>query len=182
MKALFVKYKGVIKFILVFLVVYAALTFMYKFYLQFSSGNKFYPDYITHTLAKQTELVLTDLGYNARVEAHANEPSMKLILNGNFLARIIEGCNAVSVIILFISFVIAFSGTLKNTLFFIIFGSVIIYVVNLLRIVILSIGLYKYPQHSHVLHSVIFPAIIYGILFLLWIFWVNRFSKLKNNE
>ncbi|KJD37291.1 molecular chaperone GroEL [Tamlana sedimentorum] len=170
------------KFILTFLVVYAVLTFAYKFYLQFSSGNTYYPDYITHTLAKQTEVILNDLGYAAKVEAHANEPSMKLILNGTYLARIIEGCNSVSVIILFISFVIAFSGTFKTTVFFIVFGSVLIYIVNLVRIVVLSVGLYKYPQHEHVLHTVIFPAIIYGMLFLLWIFWVNRFSKLKNNE
>ncbi|WP_072400917.1 exosortase family protein XrtF [Flaviramulus basaltis] len=182
MKTLFIKYKSVIKFILTFLLVYISFSVLYKFYLQFSDGSKFYPDYITHLVSKQTEALLNTFGYNAEVLAHPNEPSMKLILNGKYLARIIEGCNSISVIILFVSFVIAFSGKLKTTFFYILSGSVLIYTVNLLRIVILSIGLYHYPDYSEFLHTVVFPGIIYGMVFLLWIFWVNRFSKLKSRN
>lgn len=137
---------------------------------------------MTNLVAKQSESLLNSLGYEAIVIPHPNEPSMKLMLNGNYLARIIEGCNAVSVIILFFSFVIAFSGKLKITLLYIFSGSVLIYVVNLFRIVILSLGLYHYPEKSEVLHTVIFPAIIYGMVFLLWIFWVNRFSKFNKKD
>lgn len=161
---------------------YISFSVLYKFYLQFSDGSKFYPDYITHLVSKQTEALLNTFGYNAEVLAHPNEPSMKLILNGKYLARIIEGCNSISVIILFVSFVIAFSGKLKTTFFYILSGSVLIYTVNLLRIVILSIGLYHYPDYSEFLHTVVFPGIIYGMVFLLWIFWVNRFSKLKSRN
>ncbi|GAA4964609.1 exosortase family protein XrtF [Algibacter aquimarinus] len=150
--------------------------------MQYSDGSKFYPDYMTNLVAKQSESLLNSLGYEAKVLPHPNEPSMKLMLNGNYLARIIEGCNAVSVIILFFSFVIAFSGKLKITLLYIFSGSVLIYVVNLFRIVILSLGLYHYPEKSEVLHTVIFPAIIYGMVFLLWIFWVNRFSKFNKKD
>ncbi|GAA4236989.1 hypothetical protein GCM10022291_22740 [Postechiella marina] len=114
---------------------------------------------------------------------HPNEPSIKLIVNGQYLARVIEGCNSISVIILFVSFVIAFSGQLKDTVLFVLSGGVLLYVVNLLRIVMLSIGIYHFPDKSGFLHTVIFPGIIYGMVFLLWMFWVNRFSKLnKKNE
>tara|TARA_R110000868_G_scaffold351242_2_gene612538 strand:- start:1069 stop:1524 length:456 start_codon:yes stop_codon:yes gene_type:complete len=150
--------------------------------LQYSDGSKFYPDYITNLVAKQTENILNVLGYSAEVLAHSDEPSMKLFLNGNFTARIIEGCNSISVIILFLSFIVAFSGKLKTTFFYILAGSVLIYVVNLFRIVLLSLGLYHYPEYSEVLHKVVFPGIIYGMVFLLWIFWVNRFSKLNTKD
>lgn len=183
MKALIVKYKSVIKFIGTFLVVYIGLSVAYKFYLQFSDGSKFYPDYITHLVAKQCELLLNTFGYNAKVLAHTNEPSMKLMLNELYLARVIEGCNSISVIILFVSFVIAFSGQVKDTLLFVLSGSVLLYTVNLLRIVLLSMGMYHFPENSNFLHAVVFPGIIYGMVFLLWMFWVNRFSKLnKKNE
>ncbi|MCF7559072.1 exosortase family protein XrtF [Sabulilitoribacter multivorans] len=182
MKALFIKYKSVIKFILTFLLVYGLLSLGYKFYLQFSDGSKFYPDYMTHLVSKQTEALLDTFGYDVEVLPHDSEPSMKLILNGNYIARIIEGCNSISVIILFISFIIAFSGKLKTTFFYILSGSVLVYVVNLLRIVVLSLGLYHYPEYSDFLHTVVFPGIIYGMVFLLWIFWVNRFSKFKQNH
>ena len=162
--------------------VYVLLSVAYKLYLQYSDGSKFYPDYITHLVSLQSENLLNAFGYNTKVLPHPDEPSMKLILNGEFIGRIIEGCNSISVIILFLSFIVAFSGKIKTTFFYILSGSVLIYVINLLRIVILAIGLHLYPQYAEVLHTVIFPGIIYGIVFLLWIFWVNRFSKLKKNN
>lgn len=162
--------------------VYITLAVCYKFYLQFSDGSKFYPDYFTNLVAKQSRAVLNTLDYNAEIMPHPNEPSMKLVLNGKYLARVIEGCNAISVIILFLSFIVAFSGQVKTTFLYILAGSVLIYTFNLLRIVVLAIGLYHYPKYEAVLHTVVFPAIIYGMVFLLWIVWVNRFSKLKQKH
>lgn len=178
MKALIIKYKSVIKFILTFLLVYISLSVAYKFYLDFSKDSKFYPDYVTNLVARQSADLIDVLGYQAQVLPHPDEPSMKLIINGKYLARVIEGCNSVSIIILFVSFIIAFSGKPKSTFLYILAGSVLIYVVNLSRIVVLTIALYHYPWRREILHTVIFPGIIYGMVFLLWIIWVNRFSNM----
>lgn len=182
MKELILKYRSVIKFILTFLIVYAALSFSYKLYLDFSDGSAYYPDYLTNLVARQSELLLETFGYDAQIAKHPQEPSIKLIINDKFVARVVEGCNSVSVIILFISFMIAFASRFKNTFLYILAGSVLIYSVNLLRIVILSIGLYHYPWRREELHTVIFPLIIYGMVFLLWMFWVHRFSNLKSGK
>ncbi|WP_411831109.1 exosortase family protein XrtF [Mariniflexile sp. AS56] len=155
------------------------LSVMYKFYLQFSDGSKYYPDYMTHLVAMQSDALLDALGYDVEMLPHPNEPSMKVVLNGTYLARVIEGCNSISVIILFVSFIAAFASKFKTTFFYMLAGSVLLYTVNLLRIVLLSIGLYHFPQQKDVFHTVVFPAVIYGMVFLLWVFWVNRFSKLK---
>ena len=182
MKALITKYKSVIKFILTFLCVYIVLSVSYKLYLDLSTGTKFYPDYITNLTARQSELIIDQFGYEASILPHPHEPSMKLIINGKFVARVIEGCNSVSVIILFISFVIAFADSFKKTFLYLLAGSVLIYSINIIRIVILSIGLYHYPWRREILHTVIFPLIIYGLVFLLWMMWVRRFtlSRLRN--
>lgn len=164
---------------LAFLLVYMILSVMYKFYLQFSDGSKYYPDYMTHLVAMQSDALLDALGYDVEMLPHPNEPSMKVVLNGTYLARVIEGCNSISVIILFVSFIAAFASKFKTTFFYMLAGSVLLYTVNLLRIVLLSIGLYHFPQQKDVFHTVVFPAVIYGMVFLLWVFWVNRFSKLK---
>lgn len=183
MKDLIIKYKSVIKFILTFLLVYGVLTFAYKLYLDYSDGSVYYPDYFTNLVAKQSDELLHAFGYDSQIAKHPDEPSMKLIINGKYLARVVEGCNSISVIILFVAFIIAFAGKFKTTFFYILVGSVLIYIVNLLRIVILSIGLYHYPWRREELHTVIFPLIIYGMVFLLWMFWVNRFSNLTaSNE
>lgn len=182
MKSLLAKYKLVVRFILTFLLVYIALSVVYKFYLQFSDGSKFYPDYMTHLVSKQTNSLLETLGYNVQMLPHPDEPSLKVIFKGVYISRIIEGCNSISVIILFASFIVAFASNFKTTFFYMLSGSVLIYTVNLLRIVLLTIGLYHYPHQNDVFHTVVFPAVIYGLVFLLWIFWVNRFSKLKQGN
>ena len=182
MRYLIKQYKPVIKFILTFLLVYAVLTIGYKIYLSQSTGKTYYPDYITNLTAKQSVLLLESVGYEARVKPHEAEPSMKLIVNNKFVARVVEGCNSVSIIILFLSFIVAFAGSFKRTALYILAGSVLIYSVNLMRIVILSIGLYHYPWRREILHTVIFPLIIYGMVFLLWMFWVNRYTKLEQRN
>ena len=183
LKALLLKYKPVIRFIVTFLAVYGILTIGYNVYLNMSDGTEYYPDYLTHLVAEQTNALLNGLGYQTHVIPHENEPSMKIIMNGKYVARVIEGCNAISVIILFLSFIVAFAGKFKTTLLYGLAGSIIIYAFNLIRIVILSIGLYHYPWRREVLHTVIFPMLIYGTVFLLWMVWVNRFSKqIKANE
>lgn len=179
MKELFKKYQSVIRFIITFLSVYILLSVAYKLYLDFSDGSKYYPDYLTNVVAKQSKELLETVGYNTKIVPHGSEPSIKLIIRDKYIARVIEGCNSISVINLFISFIIAFSGKFKTTLFYLLAGSTLIYAVNLLRIVILSIGLFHYPWRQEILHTVIFPGIIYGLVFILWMFWVNRFSNLK---
>lgn len=164
------------------MLVYAVLSIMYKFYLDYSEGSKYYPDYITNLTARQSQSLLETIGYSTVIEEHPDEPSMKLIINNKYVARVIEGCNSISVIILFISFIIAFSGRWKSTIIYLLVGSVLIYVVNLIRIVILSIGLFHYPWRREILHSIIFPLIIYGMVFLLWMFWVNRFASLTKQN
>ncbi|MBN4070363.1 exosortase family protein XrtF [Olleya sp. AH-315-F22] len=182
MKELFVKYRSVLKFILTFLLVYSILSISYKLYLDFSNDSKLYPDYVTNLVAIQSQSLLESVGFNVQVTPHPNEASLKLIINDKFVARIIEGCNSISIIILFVSFIVAFAGKFKVTLFYLLSGSVLIYAVNLIRIVILSIGLYNYPWRREILHTVIFPLIIYGLVFLLWMFWVNRFATLKTKD
>ena len=75
------------------------------------------------------------------------------------------------------AFVISFSGKFKTTLLFIIAGSILVYILNVIRIAILTVLLFSFPENEHVLHGVLFPLIIYGLVFILWVFWVNTFSK-----
>jgi len=182
LKELFIKYKSVIRFIVTFLLVYIVLTFAYKMYLQYSSDSEYYPDYMTHLVGVQSAELLTVLDYDVKLLPHPDEPSLKLIINNKYLARVIEGCNSISVIILFISFIIAFAGKFKTTAIYILAGSVLIYITNLVRIAAITAGLYHYPKHEYILHDIIFPAIIYGMVCLLWVVWVNHFSLKKEGD
>jgi len=174
---LFVKYKSVLRFIFMFLGSYLVFTLLYNLYLEFFRSPVYYPDYFTHLVAKQSEALISSFGYNAQILPHQSELSMKLIVNDAYLARIVEGCNAISIIILFASFVLSFFGKLKLTLLYLLAGGVIIYAMNIIRIAILAIGIYEYPEYTDFLHSIIFPLIIYGTVFILWLIWVRIYSR-----
>ena len=176
MKDIFVKYKSVLRFVLLFLGSYLFLTVLYSFYLKASVSGGFYPDYFTNLVAHQSAAILDAFGYPSVLFDNHARAGVYLTVKENYTVNIVEGCNSISVIILFVSFIIAFAEGFKKTFLFLLVGMVSIYIVNLVRISLLVIALYKYPQHQEVLHSVVFPAVIYGMVFLLWIAWVRMLN------
>lgn len=173
--------KLIIIFLLKFFGTYAILFLIYSSFLSNTQvvGVEYVCDPITERVAHQTVNIVNILGYSASVEQHLDETSMKLYVNDTYVSRVIEGCNAISIIILFISFIVAFSNKFVITTLYILFGSLLIYVVNVARVAIISIALLEFPQYQLILHDLLFPSIIYGITILLWFIWVRMFSKLK---
>ena len=133
-------------------------------------------------VSENTEQVLLLFDDGAAIEESQGHPYMKLFYNQKYVAIITEGCNAISVIILFISFVVAFSGKLKTTLLFIAGGILLIYILNVFRIAILSALIFNFPKQAPFLHGVIFPLYIYGVFFILWLIWVRKFSKYASKD
>ena len=177
MRQLLLKYSLVIRFIFTFLGTYLLLALLYHLYLQNFESGEYYPDYLTHLVAVQSETVVSAMGYDSQLRSGYPEATMHLFIGEKFVARIIEGCNAASIIILFVSFMFAFSAKWKTTMFFTLAGAVIIYTTNILRIAFMAVGIYEYPQQAHFLHTVAFPLVIYGAVFMLWLLWIMVYSK-----
>ncbi|MFB9080983.1 exosortase family protein XrtF [Flavobacterium procerum] len=175
MKKYLIQFKPFLNFVGTFFLVYIVLTILYKFYLNNYGINDL--DGITTFAGHNVGQLLSLLNYEITIQKSISEPWLEVIFKGKYIVRIIEGCNAVSVIVLFVSFIAAFSGKLKTTLLFILFGILSIHVLNVIRIALLTVLIYYYPQHSHFLHGVVFPLIIYGFVFVLWLIWINKFSK-----
>ncbi|HSD14675.1 MAG TPA: exosortase family protein XrtF [Flavobacterium sp.] len=176
MKKLFLQYRPFFIFLIKFFVLYVFLTVGYRFYLSQYDVTVFEVDGFTRSVAVQSETVLQFLGKEAKVEQNVFEPCMNLIYKGKFVARIVEGCNALSVMILFAAFVFAFSGKWIKTILYILAGCLIIHILNVLRIVLLTMALYNMPEYEHLMHGVIFPLFIYAVVFVLWILWIQKFS------
>jgi exosortase family protein XrtF len=174
LKTLFTKYKTVIRFVILFLGTYLVLSFFYGMYLNISEGGSYHPDFITSMVAKQSTAIISGFGYETEIMAQNNNSQMELYINKKYLGSIVEGCNALSIIILFVAFIVAFAQNFKKTFLFILAGAVLIYGVNIIRIVILVIALHHYPEYEKVLHGVVFPALIYEMVFILWMLWVKK--------
>jgi exosortase family protein XrtF len=175
LKKYFVKYKLFLVFLASFFGCYILLTFLYQFFLKGFGTNTV--DTITQVVAQNAAKIISWFFMRIQPEVVVNEPFVRMYFQNQYIVRIVEGCNGISVIILFISFIAAFSGSLKNTLLFILGGTFLIYILNVLRIALLIVLMYYFPEKKHLLHSVLFPTIIYGSVFILWIIWVNKFSK-----
>lgn len=176
MKKYLLEYRPFLIFLGSFFFAYIALTLLYQWYL--SQYDSIQSDGLTALVSFQTEWVLRLFGCDVAVYPVLNEWYVNY--KGVTIVRIVEGCNAVSVILLFVSFIVAFAGTLKKTLLFIVFGIVSICFLNVMRIAALIILLYNFPQYTHFLHGVLFPLIIYGTVFILWFFWITKYSKYAN--
>ncbi len=185
MKKYLLDYKPFLLFLAKFFVAYLVLTFAYQSYLSNFDAKKNEVDGFTKIVAIHTVHVLTIIDKNSFTMKNIKEPSINLFFHNKWVARIIEGCNALSVIILFVSFVFAFKGKFFKTILFILAGGLTIYFFNIIRIALLSIAVFYYPKTQDFLHNIFFPLFIYGVVFLLWIFWVNKFSfyaKLSNKK
>lgn len=171
----FQKNKPFFIFLLKFGGTYLVLALIYSFYLSRFDQEYFEPDGFTHVVARQSAWLSNVFGEEAHIDRHPKEASYRYYIHNVYKARIVEGCNALSIMILFAAFIVAFSTTFKRTAIFIVVGVVVIHLLNILRIALINIAGYYYPDWEHFLHDIIFPLFIYGVVVVLWILWVAKF-------
>ena len=70
-------------------------------------------------------------------------------------------------------------GRLKDKLWFVPLGFLGILVLNIIRIIALSMIYYHKPQYLDFNHKYTFVIIVYGAIFGLWVLWVNKFANKK---
>ncbi len=169
-------YQPFLVFLFKFFITYAILGFIYLGYLSQFDSSKNETDSFTELVTNQTVRVIQFFGYECEATPHQTEASFKMYVNKKYVARVVEGCNAISVIILFIAFIVAFKGNYWKATIFILGGCLLIHFLNIVRIALICIALLHYPEHQHLLHGVLFPLFIYGIVFLLWFIWVTKLS------
>lgn len=87
--------------------------------------------------------------------------------------EIVDGCNGIAAIGLFLGFILAYPGDWKNRVSFSIVGIGVIYLVNIVRIITLVITQHSWPAVFDFTHDYSTTAIFYIVIFLLWMIWVN---------
>lgn len=180
---LFRQYRPFFAFLGKFFFVYLVLLFVYKIYLYQYNTLNHEVDGITQMVAQHLHYGMNLLGYENFIELSKVTPAVEVHYGDpKFFIHIIEGCNAVSVAILFVAFCVAFAMHFWRTILFLIFGLITLYVLNVFRIGLLTVLLYRYPQHFDLLHDILFPVIIYGYVFILWCLWLFKLSGYGANK
>jgi exosortase family protein XrtF len=109
------------------------------------------------------------------------EEDMQLIgIDGSHPVWIGSPCNALTLFMFFALFVIAFPGDVKRKVWFVPLGIIIIHVMNVFRIIGLAMINYYAPAYLAFNHTYTFTILVYGVIFCLWMWWVN--SSLKGKK
>ncbi len=176
------EFKPLLFFLARFLGTYIILSLLYKLYLdQYLPHN--IPDPFTKFTSDTCALGLNKLGYFSFSNIAQNQPWMRLTVDGQVASIVNEGCNAISILIIFVSFIVAFFTNLKQTILFIISGLAILFVMNITRIMLLNYIFRHHAEYGKMAHDYLFPAIIYGTIVILWIVWIKFFvTKYKKKH
>ena len=87
--------------------------------------------------------------------------------------EIVDGCNGIAAIGLFLGFILAYPGKWVPRIAFSVFGIIMIYLVNVVRIVTLAFTQLYWPAGFDFTHDYSTTAIFYIFIFILWMIWVN---------
>ena len=172
--AMFSDFKPVLKVLLLFIIFYVVMVLGYQLYLNGYENSGLDP--ISTWVAEQTLFVQEALGYpTLLVPGKPVEETTWFYVSEKYVSRMVEGCNVISVMILFLAFILAFFKGAKTFVFAAV-GILVLHVMNVLRIAGLNILLVEFPQYSKIGHDYLFPAIIYGTVVVLWLIWIKYFA------
>lgn len=184
--------KGVLLFLIRFLATYLILSVVYgQFISHYDSLETPEADPITHFVTRQTVGIAELLGYESElyedahlyIQAEEEQTYDTIHLNDKYALSIEEGCNAVNVMILFLAFVIGFGGKWKAMTWFLPLGLLIVHIANIGRLLLLAIINVDFDGKGyHFYHKYFFTAILYVAIFLLWVWWVNKYGMNKGNK
>lgn len=159
-----------------FVAVYVAFLLLYQFYLNSVEHKGLDP--FSHSIAVTVQKLQDFLGYPTLLYEDRKNVTTWFYTHEQYTSRMVEGCNAVSVMILFVAFVLAFYKGAKTWLF-IAAGLVLLHFMNIFRIALINIVARDLPQYAEMTHDFVFPAIIYGTVVVLWLVWMKKFALVK---
>ena len=92
-----------------------------------------------------------------------------------------DSCNGISLFALFSIFIIAFPGKIISKFIFIPAGILAIHLLNVFRVVVLSvIETYSYSW-TEFNHTYTFTILIYSFIVWMWLFWINNYSAVRRS-
>ena len=145
-----------------------------------SEGSKYYNAYLAQNFdyiqGLKNALILPAVWLIKGVGFYAiyNEMDV-MVVNGPYL-RVNYSCLGLGVMSFLTAFIIAFPAKLKSKIWLFIFGIIMIYVLNILRIAGLGILLkvFRSQRDNFTYHHEVFNIIVYIIIFILLYFWIRK--------
>lgn len=170
-------YRGVLRFVLVLLVAH----FFWKFTVvgdECGDAVTFFGCDISAPfilmsahIANVVYAVLGWLGYDLELTG-----TTIFFANGHGVS-IIWGCSGLKQMFIFACILLTARGPWQHKLWFVPMGMVACYAINMVRITLLTMVVCHHPEWFHVLHEYVLKYLFYGIIFMFWVWWEERFNR-----
>lgn len=165
-----------LRFLGIFLGLYLGLNVLYGLWI---SSYGLEADHATWLVTKQTSAILNVFGEETTVAPNPGAPSVAIRVGLRNALNVYEGCNGLNVMIVFVSFIIAFGGRKKQLAWFIPAGIVLIYIVNLARVTALFYVAEYWQSYFYYIHKYAFTGIIYLFVLGLWWWWIEKVNRIS---
>lgn len=179
MRAL-IKQNAFIKFILTAGLLYLFLYIVYQFIVK---RYTYYDQKFIGSIIQTANFFLKNIGYNTFTVLQDRDYQV-IGIDGSNGVWVGSNCNAITLFSLFSVFIIAYPGKTKTKLWFIPMGIIFIHFLNIIRVIALVLIANYAPQFLNFNHTYTFTFLIYAFIFMLWMIWVNKYSRVdsKNYE
>lgn len=165
-----------IRFVIIFVALYLVLNVLYGLWIK-SYGN--YPDPVTVIVTRQTSAILNLLSEQTTTLPKPGTASVSILEGMRNALNVYEGCNGINVMIVFVAFIFAFGGAARKMVWFIPLGIILIYLINLVRVLGLFYVAQYWKEYFYYIHKYAFTAFIYGFVLILWWWWIEKISDLS---
>ncbi|PKV75509.1 exosortase X [Pontibacter ramchanderi] len=163
------EYKQVLRFLLYALGLCLCWFLLYDFWLSDLDN------WLTLQIVHATVYTINMLGYNAAAR------DIMIQINGVDVVFVYHACNGMVLMALFAGFIIAFPGPLSKKLIYIPLGIVLINLLNILRVTALALNAHHFSHTVDFNHKYTFTLVVYAAIFMLWMYWVKRFSGMTRH-
>jgi exosortase/archaeosortase family protein len=103
-----------------------------------------------------------------------------ILLENSKAVYVADHCLGLSAMFIFVAFILVVEGNIKHKIWFIPLGVFLIAFINASRIAALCY-IFKYaPQWFDFNHSYVYVVLTYGAIFLMLVWWMERFYKVKS--
>jgi len=158
---------------------FCAITyFFHEFWWAFSSEIKSIPGVIETAdwLALQVSKASFMIIHNTYDTKLILEPGNTLRFSNNGYITVNESCSGLKQFYQIAVLFLLFPGPWMKKLWFIPLSFMIMHLTNILRIVFLGMVTLWLPDHWHFVHDWILRPFFYVVIFLLWVWWVERYG------
>jgi exosortase family protein XrtF len=173
------EFKPTIFFLLKFVGIYVVANLLYGAYV---SSYRPRVDGATREATRQTSGVLNVCGWPTHIQDEAKSPITNLVFEDRNILAVYEGCNGINVAIIFLAFLFAFGPISPPLWWFAPLGLAILHVANLGRLMLLFWVAVYMPNAMYFTHKYLFTAFLYVVVFVLWIWWVRKYSGVKRQK